>query len=189
MKSRFSSFSLTVLLSLASSAPVLAAETNRSTHAAQLLSNPETLRTFARRESGFDDRVFVPAIFSSNPGAYSASHPYNDFLNGGKPTPAAALLSNPKALLAESRRASGLDDHRGASIGYNRSAFAAVSTDVKQRLAARNDYVVMPSVKKPPDQTGIRSVEHQSDGSLGKYHCRGDSKTVSFGSTPNGSPA
>jgi hypothetical protein len=138
MMSRFSSFSLAAVLSLASAAPTLAAETNRPPPASQLLSNPADLKDFARRESGFDNRVFIRA-----PGAtgsyFSSQNPYRDFLNGGKPTPAAALLSNPKALLSESRRGSGLDDNRSASTGSFRSASAAVRTHLKQRrLAARS---------------------------------------------------
>ena len=148
MMSRFSSFSLAVVLSLASAAPVLAAETNRPTPGEQL--NSADLRAYARRESGFDNRVSFQGFLTNNPGAYSFSHPYNDYLNGGRSTPAAQLLSDPKALLAESRRGSGLDDNRSASIGSNRSAFAALSTNLKQpRLAARKNYVVLGQVRKP----------------------------------------
>lgn len=152
--SRFSSFSLAVVLSLASAAPTLAGETNRPPPASQLLSNPADLKDFARRESGFDNRVFIKAPGAT--GAYfSSQNPYRDFLNGGKPTPAAALLSNPKALLAELRRGGGLDGNRSASTGSLRSAFAAVRTNHKQRrLAARPNNVVLPSGRKPPDRTG-----------------------------------
>jgi len=96
------------------------------------------LKDFARRESGVDNRVFIRS--PAQTGSYfSSQNPYRDFLNGGKPTPAAALLSDPKALLAESRRESGLDDHRSASIGSYRSAYAAVRPHFKQRrLAARS---------------------------------------------------
>ena len=119
--SRFSSFSLAVVLSLASAAPTLAAETNRSPPASERLSNPADLMDFARRESGFDNRVFITA--PAQTGSYfSERYAYRDFLNGGKPTPAAALLSNPQALLAESRRESGLDENRSAST--NALAFA-----------------------------------------------------------------
>ena len=144
--SRFSSFSLAVVLSLASAAPVLAAETNRPTPAERL--NAADLKDFARTESGFDNRVFIQA--PGQTGSYfSSQYPYRDFLNGGKATPAAALVSNPKALLAKSRRASGLDDNGSASIGSNRGAFAALSTNLKQRrLAARKNYVVLASGKK-----------------------------------------
>src|SRR5271168_4821433 len=132
MMSRFSSFSLAVVLSLASAAPTLAAETNRSPPASQLLSNPADLKDFARKESGFDNRVFSKAPAQTG-SYYSSQNPYRDFLNGGKATPAARLLSDPQALLAESRRGSGLDDNRSASIGSIRSAFAALRTNLKPR--------------------------------------------------------
>jgi hypothetical protein len=154
MMSRFSSVSLAVVLSLASAAPALAAETNRPTPASQLLSNPADLKDFARKESGFDNRVFIQTPGSTE-SYFTSQYPYRDFKSGGKATPAAALLSNPKALLAESRRGSGLDDNRSASTGSFRSAYAAVRTNLKpRRLAARPNNVVLPSGKKPPDQTG-----------------------------------
>jgi hypothetical protein len=148
MKLRFSSFSLAVVLSLATAAPVLAAGTSRPTPGEQL--NSADLKDLARKESGFDNR----GLFVRSPGYtgsyFSSQNPYRDFLNGGKPTPAAALLSDPKALLAESRRGSGLDDNRSASTGSVRSAFAAVRINLKQgRLAARKNHVVLASAKKP----------------------------------------
>jgi hypothetical protein len=137
MMSRFSSFSLAVVLSLASAAPTLAAaETNRQAPA-ELLSAAD-LKDYARRESGIDNRIFIRAPAQTG-SIYSSQNPYRDFLNGGKPTPAAALLSNPKALLAESRRESGLDANRSASIGSYRGTYAAVRTNLKPRqLAARS---------------------------------------------------
>ena len=143
--SRFSSFSLAVVLSLASAAPVLAAETNRPTPAERL--NTADLKDFARTE------WFRRSGLHSAPGQtgsyFSSQYPYRDFLNGGKATPAAALVSNPKALLADSRRASGLDNNGSALIGSNRGAFAALSTNLKQRrLAARKNYVVLASGEK-----------------------------------------
>jgi hypothetical protein len=115
MMSRFSSFSLAVVLSLASAAPVLAAETNRPTPASR-------------------------TAVSQKPYYYLAAHPDQDAYTG-QLTPAAKLVLNsgPKALLAESRRESGLDDTRSASTASYRTAYAAVRTNLKQRrLAARS---------------------------------------------------
>jgi hypothetical protein len=133
--SRFSSFSLAVVLSLASAAPALA-ETNRPTPASQ------TAVSQTRAEEPL-------AAGSARIYYWLATHPDRDAYTG-QLTPAAKLVLNrgPKALLAESRRESGLDDNGSASIGSNRSAFAALSTNLKQRQLAARKNVVLASGKK-----------------------------------------
>jgi hypothetical protein len=43
-----------------------------------------------------------------NPGAYAFTNPYRDVLNGGKPTPALKLASDPAAMQAYAARESGI---------------------------------------------------------------------------------
>ena len=43
-----------------------------------------------------------------NPGAYAFSNPYRDVLNGGAPTPALKLSSDPAAMRAYAARESGI---------------------------------------------------------------------------------
>jgi hypothetical protein len=62
-----------------------------------------------------------------NPGAFSFFHPYLDSLNGGAPTPALKLSSDPAAMQAYTARESGIG---------NPAAFAAAS----QRHADLSSY-------------------------------------------------
>jgi hypothetical protein len=48
-----------------------------------------------------------PPVFG-NPGAYATLHPYQDVLNGGAPTPAMKLSSDPAAMQAYAARESGI---------------------------------------------------------------------------------
>jgi hypothetical protein len=86
-----------------------------------------------------------------NPGTFNFYYPNRDPLNGGVPTPASRMESDPAAMQAHARRESGIDN-RIASTGFNRAAFGASRANLKSRTAAST-----PNVAKAKHK-GVRSV-------------------------------
>lgn len=72
-----------------------------------------------------------------NPGVNSFYFPHTDFLNGGKPTPAQKLASDPAAMMAYAARESGIDSRTtsATSLSQYRQSLALAHSKRKHRPA------------------------------------------------------